>query len=74
MAAVSYNITKEDNSMPDKSDGEKLETVAFNISKENINWLKKINEKMDRKSVSNTLNFMLNNLRERKNIGMKYDD
>ena len=59
--------------MTEKSDGEKLETVAFNISKENHNWLKSINDKMDRKSVSNTLNFLLNNLRERKNIGMKYD-
>ena len=58
--------------MPDEKD-EKLETVAFNISNENIQWLKKVNELMQRKSVSNTLNFILNNLRERKNIGMKYE-
>ena len=58
--------------MPDEKD-EKLETVAVNLSHKNIEWLKKINENMDRKSVSNTLNFILNNLRERKNMGMKYE-
>lgn len=59
--------------MAEKEDDEKLVTTAFNLSNENIAWLKKINETLDRKSVSNTLNFILNNLRERKNIGMKYD-
>ena len=52
---------------------EKLEVITLNLSVENIEWLKKINEVQDRKSVSNTLNFMLNNLRERKNKGMIYD-
>lgn len=55
-------------------DEEKLETITFNLSKENIEWLKRINEGLQRKSVSNTLNFMLNNLRERKNMGMIYGE
>jgi len=55
-------------------DEEKLETITFNLSVENIEWLKRINEGLQRKSVSNTLNFMLNNLRNRKNIGMNYGE
>lgn len=53
---------------------EQFETITFNLSVDNITWLKKIDEKMQRRSVSNTLNFILNNLRERKNVGMSYGD
>ena len=49
-----------------------LETIAVNLSKKNIEWLHKINEIQGRNSLSNTLNFMLTNLRERKNKGMIY--
>jgi hypothetical protein len=53
---------------------EEFETITFNLSVDNIKWLKLIDEKMQRRSVSNTLNFILNNLRERKNIGMNYGE
>lgn len=55
----------------EKEEQESLETVAFNLSKENITWLKKVNDLMQRKSVSNTLNYILNNLRVNK-TGVKY--
>ena len=54
-------------------DKDVLETIAVNLSKKNIEWLHKINEVQGRNSLSNTLNFMLTNLRERKNKGMIYD-
>ena len=53
---------------------EEFEVVYVNISKANIAWINKVNEAQDRKSISNTLNFMINNLRERKNMGMIYDE
>ncbi len=56
-----------------EKDEEKLEATTVNISKKNLDWLKKINEEQGRNSISNTLNFMLTNLRERKNKGMIYD-
>lgn len=56
-----------------EKDEEKLEVTTVNISKKNLDWLKKINEDQGRNSISNTLNFMLTNLRERKNKGMIYD-
>lgn len=52
---------------------EQFETITFNLSVKNIAWLKKVNNTLDRNSVSNTLNFILNNIRERKNKGMLYD-
>lgn len=52
---------------------EEFENISVNLSKVNIAWLHKVNEKQDRKSLSNTLNYMLNNLRERRNMGMLYD-
>lgn len=55
-------------------DKEVLKTIAVNLSKKNIEWLYKINEVQGRNSLSNTLNFMLTNLREHKNKGMIYDE
>jgi hypothetical protein len=52
---------------------DELVSITFNLSIENIAWLKKVNETLERKSVSNTLNFILNNIRERKNKGMIYE-
>ena len=56
-----------------EKDKEVLESISVNLSKENIEWLQKVNEIQGRNSLSNTLNFMLTNLRERKNKGMIYD-
>jgi len=53
---------------------EKFEATSFNITAENLDWLRKVNDKLDRKSVSNTLNYILNNIRERKNKGIVYDE
>lgn len=51
----------------------KVVSVTFSLDPDNVAWLWKVNEDSGRKSVSNTLNFMLDNLRLRKNMGMKYD-
>ena len=32
---------------------------SFNLDQENVLWLETVNEKLDRKSVSNTLNYIL---------------
>ena len=53
---------------------EGMESRTFYLDKENVQWLERMNEKSGRKSVSNTLDFLLTNLRTRKNIGMHYGD
>lgn len=53
-----------------KTEEQGLVSRSFSLDRENVEWLERVNEKSGRKSVSNTLNHMLTQLREGKGMNV----